>query len=180
MALAKKRKATLLVAKLDRLSRSVAFIATLMDSKGFDLAIADMPGGQPADPSRARPRCRAPAPHDRRAHTPCTCRREGTGRQARQSGAGQDQSGEGGRAGSSAAPAHQALRQGWPHIEQCHRNRSQRARHRGTEWRPMVSDADSSRPPSSRPVMTRGVVFGRRELFSTGPELGERPHGRWR
>ena len=44
MALAKKRKATLLVAKLDRLSRSVAFIATLMDSKGFDLAIADMPG----------------------------------------------------------------------------------------------------------------------------------------
>jgi DNA invertase Pin-like site-specific DNA recombinase len=44
MALAKQRKATLLVAKLDRLSRSVAFIATLMDSKGFDLAIADMPG----------------------------------------------------------------------------------------------------------------------------------------
>jgi DNA invertase Pin-like site-specific DNA recombinase len=44
MALAKKRKATLLVAKLDRLSRSVAFIATLMDSKGFDFAIADMPG----------------------------------------------------------------------------------------------------------------------------------------
>ena len=44
MALAKQRKATLLVAKLDRLSRSVAFIATLMDSKGFDLGIADMPG----------------------------------------------------------------------------------------------------------------------------------------
>src|SRR5215831_9447829 len=37
------RKATLLVAKLDRLSRSVALIATLMDSRGFDLAIADMP-----------------------------------------------------------------------------------------------------------------------------------------
>jgi DNA invertase Pin-like site-specific DNA recombinase len=36
MALAKRRKATLLVAKLDRLSRSVAFIATLMDSKGFE------------------------------------------------------------------------------------------------------------------------------------------------
>jgi len=33
-----------LAKKLDRLSRSVAFIATLMDSKGFDLAIADMPG----------------------------------------------------------------------------------------------------------------------------------------
>jgi DNA invertase Pin-like site-specific DNA recombinase len=44
MAPAKSRKATSLVAKLDRLSRSVAFIATLMDSKGFDLAIADMPG----------------------------------------------------------------------------------------------------------------------------------------
>ena len=43
IAPAKRRKATLLVAKLDRLSRSVAFIATLMDSKGFDLAIADMP-----------------------------------------------------------------------------------------------------------------------------------------
>jgi hypothetical protein len=35
---------TLLVAKLDRLSRSVAFISALMDSRGFDLAIADMPG----------------------------------------------------------------------------------------------------------------------------------------
>jgi hypothetical protein len=33
------------VAKLDRLSRSIAFIATLMDRKGFDLAVADMPGG---------------------------------------------------------------------------------------------------------------------------------------
>jgi DNA invertase Pin-like site-specific DNA recombinase len=44
MAPARRRKATLLVAKLDRLSRGVAFIATLMDSKGFDLATADMPG----------------------------------------------------------------------------------------------------------------------------------------
>ena len=44
MALAKKRKATLLVAKLDRLSHSITFIATLMDSRGFDLVIADMPG----------------------------------------------------------------------------------------------------------------------------------------
>jgi DNA invertase Pin-like site-specific DNA recombinase len=44
MALAKQRKVTLLVAKLDRLSRSVSFISALMDSKGFDLAIADMPG----------------------------------------------------------------------------------------------------------------------------------------
>jgi DNA invertase Pin-like site-specific DNA recombinase len=43
-AMAKRRKATLLLAKLDRLSRSVAFIAALMDSRGFDLTIADMPG----------------------------------------------------------------------------------------------------------------------------------------
>ena len=39
MAPATRRKATLLVAKLDRLSRSVAFIATLMDSRGFDLPL---------------------------------------------------------------------------------------------------------------------------------------------
>ena len=39
-----KAQAGLLVAKLDRLSRSVRFIATLIDSKGFDLTIADMPG----------------------------------------------------------------------------------------------------------------------------------------
>jgi hypothetical protein len=39
MALAKRRKATLLVAKLDRLSRSVAFIATLMDSRGSILPL---------------------------------------------------------------------------------------------------------------------------------------------
>ena len=49
MALAKKRKATLLVAKFDWLSRIVAFIATLMDRRGFDRAIADMLGANPAD-----------------------------------------------------------------------------------------------------------------------------------
>src|SRR5215470_15815991 len=118
MALAKKRKAALLVAKLDRLSRSVAFIATLIDSKGFDLAIR-YAGGQPADASRARCRCRARATHDRRAHTPGAGCRQGTRHQAWQSRAGRDQSGEGGRAGSgrcartsSAAPrlaAHRAV-----------------------------------------------------------------------
>ena len=35
--------ATLLVAKLDRLSRSVAFIATLMEDKRIDLIFASMP-----------------------------------------------------------------------------------------------------------------------------------------
>jgi DNA invertase Pin-like site-specific DNA recombinase len=35
--------ATLLVAKLDRLSRSVAFIATLMEDKRIDLIVASMP-----------------------------------------------------------------------------------------------------------------------------------------
>jgi DNA-directed RNA polymerase specialized sigma24 family protein len=41
----------------------------------------------------------------------------------------------------------------WLHVEQCDRGRSQRARHRGTEWWSMVSDAGSSRPRSSRPVI---------------------------
>src|SRR5262245_62149549 len=156
MALAKKRKATLLVAKLDRLSRSVAFIATLMDSKGFDLAIADMPGANRLTLHVLA----AAAEHERHMigeHTPCAGRRQSPWHQARQSRAGQDQSGEGGRAGAGAAPAHRALHQGWPHIEQCHRNRSQRARHRGTEWRPMVSDAGSSRSPSSRPMIDGGL-----------------------
>jgi DNA invertase Pin-like site-specific DNA recombinase len=45
MTLAEKRKAALLVSRLDRLSRSVAFNATLMDSRSFDLAIAAVPGG---------------------------------------------------------------------------------------------------------------------------------------
>jgi hypothetical protein len=155
MALAKKRKASLLVAKLDRLSRSVAFIAMLMDSKGFDLAIADMPGANRLT---------------RRAHTPCADRRQSPWHQARQSRAGQDQSGEGSRAGSSAAPAHRALHQSWPHIEQCHRGRSQRARHCGTEWRPMVSDAGPSRPPSSRPMIDRGVVLPGVKVFPPGRE----------
>ena len=40
---AKQTGATLLVSKLDRLSRSVAFIATLMEDKKLDLAVATMP-----------------------------------------------------------------------------------------------------------------------------------------
>jgi DNA invertase Pin-like site-specific DNA recombinase len=39
MALAKRRKASLLVAKLDRLSRSVAFISALMDSRASILPL---------------------------------------------------------------------------------------------------------------------------------------------
>ena len=42
LALAKKTKATLVIAKLDRLSRSVSFIANLMDS-GVNFVAADMP-----------------------------------------------------------------------------------------------------------------------------------------
>src|SRR5262249_59130154 len=66
--------------QVHRLSRRVAFISTLMESKGFDLAnlaIADMPGANrltlhvPA--AAAEPR----APPDRRAHTPCAGRRQG-------------------------------------------------------------------------------------------------------
>lgn len=42
IALAKKNKARLVIAKLDRLSRNVAFIANLMDS-GVDFVACDMP-----------------------------------------------------------------------------------------------------------------------------------------
>lgn len=41
--LAKQVKATLLVAKLDRLSRSVAHLAKLIEDKRFDFAVASMP-----------------------------------------------------------------------------------------------------------------------------------------
>lgn len=43
IALAKHTGATLLVARLDRLSRSVAFIATLMEDKKLDFRVATMP-----------------------------------------------------------------------------------------------------------------------------------------
>jgi len=43
IALAKRTGATLLVARLDRLSRSVAFIATLMEDKKLDFRVATMP-----------------------------------------------------------------------------------------------------------------------------------------
>ena len=43
LELVRKEKATLLVAKLDRLSRKVSFIATLMDDKAVQLRVASMP-----------------------------------------------------------------------------------------------------------------------------------------
>ena len=43
ITMAKKQKATLLVAKLDRLSRKVSFIATLMDDKALEIKVAAMP-----------------------------------------------------------------------------------------------------------------------------------------
>jgi len=43
IALAKKHKATLLVSKLDRLSRRVSFIAKLMEDKQLSLTVASMP-----------------------------------------------------------------------------------------------------------------------------------------
>ncbi|NRB17239.1 MAG: recombinase family protein [Rhodobacteraceae bacterium] len=46
--LAKSEKATLMVAKLDRLSRSVAFIATLMEDKRLDLCVASLPSADKA------------------------------------------------------------------------------------------------------------------------------------
>ena len=43
LALAKKEKAILLVAKLDRLSRRVSMIATLMETKGLTFKVANLP-----------------------------------------------------------------------------------------------------------------------------------------
>ena len=43
LELVKRKQATLLVAKLDRLSRKVSFIATLMDDKKVDFKVASMP-----------------------------------------------------------------------------------------------------------------------------------------
>ena len=43
IALAKQHQATLVVAKLDRLSRKVSFIASLMEEKGLTFKVAQMP-----------------------------------------------------------------------------------------------------------------------------------------
>lgn len=43
LTMAKKRKAILLVAKLDRLSRRVSMIATLMETKGLTFKVANLP-----------------------------------------------------------------------------------------------------------------------------------------
>lgn len=43
LALCRKEKATLLVAKLDRLSRNVAFVATLLEDKTVELVVASLP-----------------------------------------------------------------------------------------------------------------------------------------
>ena len=43
IALAKKENAVLVVSKLDRLSRRVSFLASLMEEKGLDFKVAQMP-----------------------------------------------------------------------------------------------------------------------------------------
>ena len=43
ISLAKKHQAVLVVAKLDRLSRKVSFIASLMEERGLDFKVAQMP-----------------------------------------------------------------------------------------------------------------------------------------
>ena len=43
LALCRKEKATLLVAKLDRLSRNVAFVANLLEEKGVEFVVASLP-----------------------------------------------------------------------------------------------------------------------------------------
>jgi DNA invertase Pin-like site-specific DNA recombinase len=137
MALAKRRKATLLVAKLDRLRRSVAFIATLMDSRGSDLAIADMPLTLHVLVAAAEHERHMIGERTRHALAAAKARgtKLGNPKQARINRA------KAAEQAQSLAPAHRALHRGWPHVEQCDRSRSQRARHRGTEWRSMVSDA---------------------------------------
>jgi hypothetical protein len=134
----------LLVAKLDRLSRSVLFFATLMDSRGFDLAIADMP-----EANRLRLHVLAAAAEHERYMIGKRTRHALAAAKARGIRPGNPKQAEINRA--SAAEQAQALRphelhQGWPRNEPCHRDRSQRARHRGTQRWPMVSDAGSSRP----------------------------------
>ncbi len=44
LALCRRRKAVLVIAKLDRLSRNVAFLAQLLDGNGCEIAVADLPG----------------------------------------------------------------------------------------------------------------------------------------
>ena len=43
LELCRKQKATLLVAKLDRLSRQVSFVANLLEEKGVEFVVASLP-----------------------------------------------------------------------------------------------------------------------------------------
>ncbi len=52
--LAKKHDATLLVAKLDRLSRKVSFIASLMEDRKLNFKVATMPHADPLSTSHLR------------------------------------------------------------------------------------------------------------------------------
>ena len=100
--------------KLSHLTRGVAFIATLMDSRGFDLAIADMAR---ATASRAHGRCRARATvicaHAKRARPKATGIKLGNLKQAeinRAKAAEQAQ---------ALRPAQRAVHRGSPHVEPC-------------------------------------------------------------
>jgi DNA invertase Pin-like site-specific DNA recombinase len=53
--LAKKHDATLLVAKLDRLSRKVSFIASLMEDRKLNFKVATMPHADPFNFTFTRP-----------------------------------------------------------------------------------------------------------------------------
>jgi Resolvase, N terminal domain len=159
------------VAKLDRLSRSVAFIATLMNSKGFDLAIADMPGA-----NRLTLHVLAAAAEHERHMIGERTRHALAAAKARGVKLGNPEQAKINQA--KAAERAQVLR---PHIERCIKagrtsskpsQPTQRARHRGTEWRPMVSDAGSSRPPASRPMIEpRGASVAGRETLAEAPKV---------
>ena len=58
LRLCRLHKATLVIAKLDRLARNVHFISSLMEA-GVDFIACDYPGGEPSDGAYSRGGCRA-------------------------------------------------------------------------------------------------------------------------
>src|SRR4051812_26809462 len=77
--------ATLVVAKLDRLARNVAFISKLMES-GVDFVAVDFPPGQPPDRPHPGRRRRTRGGDDLPSHQGGLGRSQGARRQAGQSG----------------------------------------------------------------------------------------------
>ena len=75
-------KATLIIAKLDRLARNVAFISNLMEL-GVRIRGGRLPASKPPDSSHSCGRRRARGGGDQQAHTRSAGSRQAKGRQAR-------------------------------------------------------------------------------------------------